>query len=208
MATITSSPSPAACSSSVSQFNMIVQVDAVSATVGGQVDITAAIHLQPAVFDRGFASQSPQAAPEPTQQEQPQQHAVPTGAQQHAVPTAAQQHAGSIQVVMEHLLESQQARWQDGSIIAGSRDGGSRPDSPRGRAAYAGLRDAVFDIIAPRDWVAQLPDPPGACVLANVQWTASRTCQQRAQQACLCGCLDQSQDIHHSTRFSGRLLGC
>ena len=132
-----------------------LQVGAVSTTVTGYVDITAAIHLQPAVFTHGTASPTTPAAPEPGQEkEQPQP----------SVPTAAQQHSISIQVLIDHLLESQQARWQDGSFVVGSNDGGSRPESPRGRAAFAGLRDAVFDIIAPRDWTAQLPDPPGACV--------------------------------------------
>jgi len=135
---------------------VVLQVDAVDAMVSGHVDITAAVFFQPAVFVQTSASPVPPpaaAAPEPPQQEEQLQPAAPT---------AVQQHAGSIQVVMEHLLESQQARWQEGSLIAGTRDGGNRPDSPRGRAAYAGLRDAVFDIIAPRDWTAQLPDPPGA----------------------------------------------
>ena len=134
---------------------MVLQVEAVSATAGGQVDITAAIHLQLPILAQGLAPPSPTAASEPErhEEEQPQPPA----------PTTAQQHAGSVQVVMEHLLESQQARWQDGSSVAGSVNGGSRPDSPRGREAQAGLRDAVFDITAPRDWTAQLQDPPGTC---------------------------------------------
>ena len=146
----------------------MLQVNAVDANDSGQLDVTAAIVFQPGVFAQGSASTAQPEASEPQQQEEQQQPVAPT---------AAQQHAGSIQVLTEHLRESQQASWQDGSPTAGSRDGGSRPDSPRGRAAYAGLRDAVFDIIAPRDWTAQLPDPPGACLSANVQRTASRACR-------------------------------
>ena len=134
---------------------MVLQVEAVSGTAGGQVDITAAIHLQPPILAQGLASPTPIPASEPERQEKEQPQPL--------APTTAQQHAGSVQVVMEHLLESQQARWQDGGSVAGGRDGGGRPDSPRGREAQAGLRDAVFDITAPRDWTAQLQDPPGTC---------------------------------------------
>ena len=92
---------------------MQLQVDTVSKAVGGHVDVTAAIHLQPDVFARGLAWPSPPAEAVPEIRLEPSS----------AMPTAAQQHGVSMQILMDYLLESQQARWQEGGTS--QADGGA-----------------------------------------------------------------------------------
>ena len=121
----------------------------------GHVDVMADVYLQPDAFVLDSAGPAvPPVAAGSEQQEHEQQS-------QQAAPPRAQQHASSTQFLMDHLLDSQQARWPDGNPAGGSGGTWSRPESPRVRQAYAGLRDAVFEVVAPRDWAAQLPDPPG-----------------------------------------------
>ena len=53
-------------------------------------------------------------------------------------------------------------RASDGDAAA---EGSSPQGSLRAREQQTGLRDAVFDIVSPRDWSVQLPDPQGTLEL-------------------------------------------
>ena len=111
---------PALCWSKARQCHYksgnILQVDTVSLNDNGHVDVTAALILQPDMFAHSSVPPLPPAEPGLEQQQ----------AQSQSVPTAAQQHAGSVQVLMDHLLDSQQARWQDEDITQADRSVGNK----------------------------------------------------------------------------------
>ena len=93
---------------------IMMQVEAVETVEAGHVDVSAAVHLQPDVFHTGSTAPN-----EPSErQHQPQDSPSP----------AAAQHVGSVQVLMDHLLQSRQARWLDAAASAATQHSNHKHD--------------------------------------------------------------------------------